>query len=177
MGELREFVFDMNRWSVSVQVAESERRHLTISPMFRDGPVTFETQTLRVHNAMYRDEPAAWSMSGPNVKKDGTTGKLSHSGVVGEDEVLREYPLTFAAVQEALTELKVRIDAQARRVLASVSREQSAPEQARYACEHQASNFTPCPRGCNSTLVSAEMVRQIDVETARRLGLGGSTQV
>jgi hypothetical protein len=111
------------RWNVTVLVAEAEQRHLRAARSTgASGGNTFLTAYLRVY-------PLRWStgrevryvLGGPNIRADGTPGKLHNSLEVTRAEAAAAYPLTWAAAKDMLGKLAGQVSADALTAAAEIS--------------------------------------------------------
>ena len=111
------------RWAVSVPVPDAEHRHL-----YCDGPEhrgqLFEIARLRVF-ARLIDRPAEFRLAGPNIRQDGTPGAYTLAKQITCEDAARDYPETWAAAQEALTELIRLVQGDADLACAEIARARS----------------------------------------------------
>jgi hypothetical protein len=108
-------------WSVTVPVPEAERRHLGDAAAGRRSGM-FEVAALHVCALSVR-------LAGPNLRQDGTTGARTLSKQASREEIMRDYPLTWAAAVTALDELTGLIREDARLACAGISQMSHGQEQ------------------------------------------------
>lgn len=105
------------RWSAGVPVPEAERRHTDC-----DGPehkgALFEVRTLRVYERL--DGNAAYQVSGPNIRADGSFGKYWLRQRISVEAAARDYPQAWTAMVTALQELAQHVRADGARAAVDI---------------------------------------------------------
>jgi hypothetical protein len=108
----------VNRWSMGIPVPVAEQRHPEICPGPEHAGKAFAVRTLRAYpsrSGSVDRHPITWVLSGPNIRQDGTPGKLTLHRKVTRAYAAQEYPDALACLDEALRGLQklVRSDAEA----------------------------------------------------------------
>lgn len=86
------------RWSVSVPVPDGEQRHDHAS----GNPYLFLTTRLAIYPDTYTQGDIGYTLSGPNIRQDGTPGARTLSRRVQRAEVAENYPLALEVAKMML---------------------------------------------------------------------------
>jgi hypothetical protein len=90
------------RWSVTVPVPDSERKHVN-SADYGHLSGRFLTTWLRVHPSQRpQGQVVTYTLSGPNIRQDGTPGARTLSVSVTREYVEETFPATLETANQAL---------------------------------------------------------------------------